>query len=120
MFSLSLIISFIVTPVVKCSLVTSVADPGSGAFLTPRSGMLKIKIWIREGKKSRFVSGMNIPDHISESLETIFWVKILKLFDADPGPDPGSGNLFDFGSGIRDRINSDPVSGINIPDPFEG
>jgi hypothetical protein len=23
--------------------------------------------------------------HISESLETIFWVKILKFFDADPG-----------------------------------
>ncbi len=27
----------------------------------------------------------NIPDHISESLETIFRVKILELFDADPG-----------------------------------
>jgi hypothetical protein len=25
-------------------------------------------------------SGMNNPDHISESLETIFWVKILKFF----------------------------------------
>jgi hypothetical protein len=35
------------------------------------------------GKKSG--SGMNNPDHISESLETIFWVKILKFFDADPG-----------------------------------
>jgi hypothetical protein len=49
------------------------------------------------GKKSRSVSGMNIPDHISESLETIFWVKIpvpvLKFFDADADPDPGSGNL---------------------------
>ncbi len=31
------------------------------------------------GKKSG--SGMNNPDHISESLETIFWVKILKFFD---------------------------------------
>ncbi len=36
---------------------------------------------------------MNNSDHISESLETFFWVKILKLFDADPGsgipiPDP--------------------------------
>jgi hypothetical protein len=30
-------------------------------------------------------SGMNNPDHISEILETIFWVKILKFFDADPG-----------------------------------
>ncbi len=28
---------------------------------------------------------MNNRDHISESLETIFWVKILKFFDADPG-----------------------------------
>ncbi len=24
-------------------------------------------------------------DHISESLKTIFWVKILEFFDADPG-----------------------------------
>ncbi len=48
----------------------SVADPGS-AFLTPGSG-------IRMGKKSN-------PDDISERLEAIFWVKILKLFeDADP------------------------------------
>jgi hypothetical protein len=53
------------------------------------------------GKKSRFGSGMNIPDHISESLETIFGLKRLGLFDAD---------LFDhesgmekFGSGIRDK-----------------
>jgi hypothetical protein len=32
-------------------------------------------------------SGMNNLDHISESLETIFWVKnkILKFFVADPG-----------------------------------
>jgi hypothetical protein len=37
------------------------------------------------GKKSRSVSGMNNPDRISKSLETIFWVKILKFFDADPG-----------------------------------
>jgi hypothetical protein len=57
---------------------------------------------------------MNILDHISESLETIFWVKIRKFFDADA--DPGSGNLFDPGSGIRARKNSDPTSGINIPD----
>jgi hypothetical protein len=49
-------------------------------------------------------------DHSSESLETIFLVKILKLFDADPG------------SGIQDGKISDPGwktfgSGINIPDP---
>jgi hypothetical protein len=38
-------------------------------------------------------SGIKIPDHISdsESLETIFWVKILKFFDAEANPDPGSG-----------------------------
>ncbi len=50
-------------------------DPGSVAFLTPGSGM---------GKKSGSGSGMNNPDHISESLETMFWIKILKFFDANP------------------------------------
>jgi hypothetical protein len=35
-------------------------------------------------KKPRSGSLMKIPDHISESLETIFWVQILKFFDADP------------------------------------
>jgi hypothetical protein len=30
-------------------------------------------------------SGMNNPDHISESLETIFLGQILQFFDADPG-----------------------------------
>jgi hypothetical protein len=46
-------------------------------------------------KKSRSGSGINILDHIYESIETIFWVKILKFFDADA--DCGSGNLFDPG-----------------------
>jgi hypothetical protein len=35
---------------------------------------------------------MNNPDNITESLKTIFWVKILKFFDVDPGwknLDPG-------------------------------
>jgi hypothetical protein len=71
----------------------SVADPGSGAFLTPSSGM---------GKKSRCGSGIwiqsNFPDHISESLKTISWNKILKFFDADA--DPGFWNFFDPGSGM--------------------
>jgi hypothetical protein len=59
-------------------VIGSVADPdsGSGAFLTPGSGM---------GKKSGSGSGMNNPDHISESLITIFRVKILKFFDVEPG-----------------------------------
>jgi hypothetical protein len=65
-------------------------------------------------KKSRSGSGMKISDHIFESLETIFLVKILKFFDTDAEPDPHSGNHFDPGSGIRDGKNSDP--GINIPD----
>ncbi len=33
-------------------------------------------------------SEMKIPDHLSKSLERVFWVKIHKFFDADP--DPGS------------------------------
>jgi hypothetical protein len=37
------------------------------------------------GKKSGSGSGMNNPDHLSESFETIFWVKMLKFFEADPG-----------------------------------
>jgi hypothetical protein len=67
-------------------ILPSVANPGSGM-----------------GKKSVSGSGMNNPDHISESLETIFGVKILKFFDADPGP-----GWKRFGSGIRDGKNSDP------------
>jgi hypothetical protein len=37
------------------------------------------------GEKSGSGFGMKNPDHISESLETIFRDKILKFFDADPG-----------------------------------
>ncbi len=75
---------------VSASLTISVADPGSGAFFWPQdpgSGM---------GNKSG--SGMNNPDHISESLETIFWVKLLKFFDADPG-------WKKFGSGMEKLTN---------------
>ena len=57
---------------------------GSGAFLTPGSGM--VKNW-------GYGSGMNNPDHISECLETI-------CFDVDPR------------FGIRDGKNSDPGSGM--------
>jgi hypothetical protein len=50
---------------------------------------------------------MNIPDHISESLETIFWVKILKFFyaDADRFRDPGMFLTLDSGTGmVKNRI----------------
>jgi hypothetical protein len=63
------------------------------------------------GKKSGSGFGIRIRDeqpesyHISESLDTIFLVKIFKFFDLDAG------------TGIRDGKNSDPGSGINIPDP---
>jgi hypothetical protein len=56
------------------------------------------------GKKSRSRSGMKISDHISESLETIVWFKILQFFDADPG----SGNLFDPRSGMEKIRIRDP------------
>ncbi len=49
------------------------------------------------------------PGPYSESLETIFWVKILKFFDADA--DLGSGNVFDPGSSSQDEKNSYPGSG---------
>jgi|LakMenEpi03Aug12_release.lakeMendotaPanAssembly.Ray.scaffolds.fasta_scaffold6598981_1 hypothetical protein len=55
-------------------------DPGSGAFLTPGSGI-------------------NIPDHIFESLETILWVKYT-YFDADV--DPGSGIFLTLDPGLKD------------------
>ncbi len=46
-------------------------------------------------------SGMNNPDHISASLETIFWVKTLKFFDAAPGSEMEK-------IWIRDGKNLDP------------
>jgi hypothetical protein len=46
--------------------------------------------------RSRF--GMNIPNHISKNLEQFFWVKILKLFDANPDPRSGISLTLDQGS----------------------
>ncbi len=74
-----------------------VADPGSGAILTPGSG-----------------PRMNNPDHISESLETIFRVKIFKFFEAYP--DSGS-RIFWLWNRDPGWKKLDPGSGINIPDP---
>ncbi len=39
----------------------------------------------------------NNADHISESLGTIFWVKMLKFFDADPGYGMGKIRIRDPG-----------------------
>jgi hypothetical protein len=77
---------------------------GSGEFFSQccRSGSgsrCLFDPWIRDPgwvKKSGSESGMNNPDHISESLETPCWVKIFKFFDADPG-------WKIFGSGIQDK-----------------
>jgi hypothetical protein len=69
---------------------SSVADPGPGDFLDPGSR-------IRDGKNAHLGPGLNISDHIPESLVSIFRLKMLKFLVADPGPgdfftlDPGSG-----------------------------
>jgi hypothetical protein len=66
-----------------------------------------LRIRIRDGEK--------IAHHISESLETIFWVKILKFLDEVPGS-----SIFltlDPGSGMK---KSDPGSGINIRIRYAG
>jgi hypothetical protein len=60
---IGLIKVFLVTPVPTVFSRGCGFGSGSGALMTPGSGM---------GKKSRF--GMNIPDHCSESLETGFHV----------------------------------------------
>jgi hypothetical protein len=77
----------------------SVADPGSGAFFTPGSGM---------GKKSR--SGSGIP----RALKQFFGFKKLKFFYADL--DPGSGIFLTLDRDGKIRI-LDLGSGIHIPDP---
>jgi hypothetical protein len=80
------------------SHTSNVTDPGSGVFFTPdpRSGM---------GKKTG--SGINIPDHFSQSLETFLTAKNTYIICC------GSGiwNRFDPGSGMEKF-----GSGINIPD----
>jgi hypothetical protein len=53
---------------------------------------------------------MNIPDHFSQGFETVFRVKKLKFFDADPGSGMEKFRIWD-------GKKSDPGSGINIPDP---
>jgi hypothetical protein len=59
------------------------------------------------GKKSGSGSGMDNPDHISECLETIFWVKILKFFDADPGSGMEKIRIRDKHPGSATLVTSD-------------
>jgi hypothetical protein len=49
---------------------------------------------------------MNSPDHISESLETIFWVKILEFFDVDPGSEMEKIRIRDKHPGFACRRNT--------------
>jgi hypothetical protein len=72
-----------------------IRDPGLVAFLTPDADFLPIP---DPG------SGMNNPDHIFKSLETIFLI-ILGL------------KYLNSLTRIRDGKKPDPGSGINIPDP---
>jgi hypothetical protein len=59
----------------------NVADPGSPrCFLTPESA-------IPDGKNRDQGSGINISDHISERLISIFVLKILEFFVADSDPE---------------------------------
>jgi hypothetical protein len=59
-------------------LLIRIRDPVLFWPLHPGSGM---------GKKTRSGTGMNIPDHISESLETTFWIKNTSIYflTLDPG-----------------------------------
>jgi hypothetical protein len=59
-------------------------------------------------QKSGYESGTNFPDHISESLETFFWVTILKFFDADLGSGIQDGKNSDLGSGMEKFGSGDP------------
>jgi hypothetical protein len=64
--------------------------------------VIKIKIRVR----------VEHPGSYFPEFRNSFWVKILKFFDADAVRIRES-----FWPWIRDRKNSDPGSGINIPDP---
>jgi hypothetical protein len=72
---------------------------GSGILLVP---------WIQDGKKSKTGSEIRIRYDHPESLETIFWVKILKFLMRIRIRDPGIFLTLDLG--IRDRKlrNLDP------------
>jgi hypothetical protein len=77
---------------------SSVADPGIRCLFDP---WIRDPGWVKDQDPDPGSGyGMNIPDHISESLETIFCVKILKFYSSDA--DPGIFLTLDPGSWIRD------------------
>jgi hypothetical protein len=82
------------------------SDSGSGTWKKAGSGIRDRKkldpvpVWKKPGSESR----INIPDHFSESLETVFWVKNTLILC--------------YGSGIF--LTLDPGSGKNIPEPSSG
>jgi hypothetical protein len=93
-------------------------DPGSGAFLTPRSGIrdgLKVRIRIRDEQPGTYF--LELRNHF---FGLKYLISLMRIRD------PGWKKFVDpkwkkVGSGmeksrIRDGENSDPGSGINIPD----
>jgi hypothetical protein len=75
-------------------------------------------LWIRDpvwvkSKDPGSGCGMNNPDQIFESFETIFWLKYLNCLMRIQNQ-----GWKKVGSEIRDGENSDTISGINIPDPL--
>jgi hypothetical protein len=89
--------------------------PGSG-ILCLFDPWIRDPGWYNQDPDPGSGSGMNILDHISESLESIFRVKTLKFFDADVDPDrdPGIFWTLDPGSGmekirIRDKHLRSPI-----------
>ncbi len=88
------------------STFSSVADPGSGAFLTTGSGMGK-----KSGSRSRIRIRDEKPGSYFRELRKHFLVKILQFFDVDRGSgmekirirDPGWKKI---GSVIRSRIRN--------------
>jgi hypothetical protein len=63
----------------------NVADPDQSGIRCYFDPWIRIRL-SGMGKTSGYGSGMNIPDRISECLETMFFgLKIFKFFDSDPG-----------------------------------
>jgi hypothetical protein len=95
---------------IKYLFFTSVAHPG------PASGIRCLfDPWIRDPglvKNQDPGSGLKTSRIMFQELRNNFWVKILEFFDADL--DLASGIFLNLDPGWK---NSDPGSGINIPDP---